>query len=155
MPIQLLQMVIEDAELSQQDLYTLQVDYSSAFNMIDQDRLLMVMYDLGFPTDAVEVVKDLYDGATTSYVTDYGPTAPMRVERGTLQGDTLSPFLFLIYVEPLLRWLNVGGRGHTFGCVPSDKRNETRCNSLAYADDLEILASSISNLLIQAGKGLI
>jgi hypothetical protein len=110
------------------------------------------MYDLGFPTDAVEVVKDLYDGATTSYVTDYGPTAPMTVERGTLQGDTLSPFLFLIYVEPLLRWLNVGGRGHTFGCVPSDKRNETRCNSLAYADDLEILASSRSNLLIQAGK---
>jgi hypothetical protein len=51
-PIQMLQMVIEDAELSQQDLYTLQVDYSSAFNMIDQDRLLMVMYDLGFPTDA-------------------------------------------------------------------------------------------------------
>ncbi len=38
----MLQMVIEDAELSQQDLYTLQVNYSSAFNMIDQDRLLMV-----------------------------------------------------------------------------------------------------------------
>jgi exonuclease III len=151
-PIQMLQMAIEDAELSQQDLYTMQVDFSSAFNTIDQDRLLMVMYDLGFPTDAVEVVKDLYDGATTSYVTDYGPTAPISVERGTLQGDTLSPFLFLIYLEPLLRWLNVGGRGHTFGCVPSEKRNETRCNSLAYADDLEILASSRSNLLIQASK---
>jgi hypothetical protein len=148
----MLQMVIGDAELSEQDLYTLQVDYSSAFNMIDQDRLLMVMYDLGLPTDAVEVVKDLYDGATTSYVTDYGPTTPMTVERGTLQGDTLSPFLLLIYVEPLLRWLKVGGRGHTFGCVPSDKHNATRCNSLAYADDLEILASSRSNLLIQAGK---
>ncbi len=82
----------------------------------------------------MEVVRDLYDGATTSYVTDFGPTAPINVERGTLQGDTLSPFLFLIYLEPLLRWLNVGGRGHTFGCVPSEKRNETRCNSLAYAD---------------------
>jgi hypothetical protein len=30
----------------------------------------------------VEVVKDLYDGATTSYVTDYGPTEPISVERG-------------------------------------------------------------------------
>jgi hypothetical protein len=35
-PIQMLQMIIEDAELSQQDLYTLQVDFSSAFNTIDQ-----------------------------------------------------------------------------------------------------------------------
>ena len=134
----MLQMAIEDAELSQQDLYTLQVDFSSAFNMIDQDRLLMVMYDLGFPTDAVEVVKDLYTGATTSYFTDYGPTPPITVDRGTLQGDSLSPFLFIVYMEPLLRWLNVGGRGHTFGCVPTEKQNETRCNSLAYADDLEI-----------------
>ncbi len=85
-------------------------------------------------TDAVEVVKDLYSGASTSYVTDYGPTSPISVDRGTLQGDTLSPFLFLIYMEPLLRWLHVGGRGHTFGCVPTGKQNETRCNSLAYAD---------------------
>jgi hypothetical protein len=30
-------MAIEDAKLSQQDLYTLQVDFSSAFNMTDHD----------------------------------------------------------------------------------------------------------------------
>jgi hypothetical protein len=141
----MLLMAIEDAELSQQDLLTMLIDFSAAFNMIDQDRLFMVMYDLGIPTDIIEVVKDLYNRATTSYVTDYGPTAPINVDRGTLQGDTLSPFLFLIYMEPLLRWLQVGGRGHTFGCVPTEKRNETRCNSLAYADDLAILASSRSN----------
>jgi hypothetical protein len=35
-----------------------QVDFSAAFNMIDQDRLLVVLYDVGFPTDVVEVVKD-------------------------------------------------------------------------------------------------
>ncbi len=43
-----------------------------------------------------------------------------------LAGDTLSPFLFLIYLEPLLRWLNVGGRGHTFDCIPSEKSNQLR-----------------------------
>ncbi|KAJ9510751.1 hypothetical protein QJQ45_027614, partial [Haematococcus lacustris] len=64
--------------------------------------------DLGFPTDATNAVKDLYTGATTRFRTPYGPTDPVPVDRGTIQGDSLSPFLFspyLIYIEPLLRWL--------------------------------------------------
>jgi hypothetical protein len=36
--------------------------------------MLQIMYDLGFPTDAIEVVKDLYVGVTTQYQTPYGPT---------------------------------------------------------------------------------
>ena len=110
-PLQMLLMAIEDAELTNQDLFTLQVDFSSAFNLIDHDQLLMIMYDLGFPTDAVEVVKRLYEDASTAYNTPYGPTEAINMDRGTTQGDTLSPFLFIIYIEPLLRWLNVGSRG--------------------------------------------
>jgi hypothetical protein len=73
--LQMLVMAIEDAKLSQQDLYTLQVDFSSAFNMTDHDITLQLMYDLGFPTDAmIEVVKDIYTHATTAYKTPHGLT---------------------------------------------------------------------------------
>ena len=150
--LQMLVMAIEDAKLSAQDLYKLQVDFSSAFNMSDHDLTLQILYDLGFPTDAIEVVKDIYTGATTRYTTPYGCTKAIQIDRGTLQGDTLSPFLFLIYIEPLLRWLNVGSRGYKFGCVPSREQVRTACNSLAYADDLEILTSKLSDLKIQATK---
>eukprot|EP00952_Eustigmatos_sp_NYUAD-ZCMA_P003656 16016-Eustigmatos_ZCMA.PRE.1 len=65
------------------------------------------MYDLGFPTDAIEAVKNLYQGASTQIRLPFGgSTCPIPVERGTIQGDTLSPFLFLLYMEPLLRWLH-------------------------------------------------
>ena len=66
------------------------------------------MYDLGFPTDAIEAVKHLYTQASTQIrLPSGGNTDPIPVERGTIQGDTLSPFLFLLYI-PLLQWLLVG-----------------------------------------------
>ncbi len=108
-------LALEDAKLFKQDMYVLIVDFTSAFNTTDHDRMLWIMYDLGFPTDAIEVVKNLYKNATTQVrLPQGGHTKQIPVERGTIQGDTLSSFLFLLYIEPLLRWLQVGGRGHQY-----------------------------------------
>jgi hypothetical protein len=79
---------------------------TEAFDTISHDKLLCILYDLGFPTDTIEVVKDLYMGAQTRFHTPHGPTAPIPIDRGTIQGDSLSPFLFILYIEPLLRWLH-------------------------------------------------
>jgi hypothetical protein len=150
--IQTLVLAYEDAKITGQDMYTMQVDFSSAFNMTDHDLTLQILYDLGFPTDAIEVVKDIYTNATTTYKTAYGKTGQVPVDRGTLQGDTLSPFLFLMYIEPLLRWLHVGARGYQFGSVAPDQQLSTMCSNLAYADDLSILTMTTSNMHMQADK---
>ena len=101
-------MALEDSKLHSKDIYTLVVDYTSAFNTTDHDRMLWIMYDLGFPTDAIEAVKHLYTQASTQIrLPSSGSMDPNPVERGTIQGDTLSPFLFLLYI-PLLQWLLVG-----------------------------------------------
>jgi len=36
--------------------YALIVDFTSAFNTTDHDRMLWIMYDIGFPTDAIDAV---------------------------------------------------------------------------------------------------
>ena len=51
--------VLEDARLTGSNLYTVYVDFSSAFDMADHDRLLQVMYDLGFPCHILDVVKHI------------------------------------------------------------------------------------------------
>jgi len=80
--------------------------------------MLWIMYDLGFPTDAIEVVKNLDQNATTQVrLPQGGHTDQIPVQRGTIQGDTLSPFLFLLYMELLLRWLQVGERGYSHACL--------------------------------------
>jgi ribonuclease HI len=144
---------LEDARLYQQDIMMLFIDFTSAFNTIDHDKLLQIMYDLGFPEIAIDNVKGIYRCATTSVLTPYGPTDPIPVNRGTIQGDTLSPFLFLTFMEPLLRWLHSGGRGYKFGCLTDPTtRLLHQCASPTFADDLLCLTHDSNNMQVQADK---
>eukprot|EP00983_Pelagomonas_calceolata_P081228 1155487-Pelagomonas_calceolata.AAC.2 len=60
-------MALEDAtgKAFNLDIYAPIVNFTSAFNTTDHDKLLIIMYDLGFPTDAIDVVKKLYHQACT------------------------------------------------------------------------------------------
>ncbi len=88
------------------------INFSMAFNTVDHNLLLQTMDHLGFPPMAINAIKGLYASATTHVRVPAGMTDPIPVRLGTVQGDTLSPLLFLIFIEPLLRWLQVGGRGY-------------------------------------------
>jgi hypothetical protein len=112
---------IEDAAIYNQDLFVAYFDFSSAFNMVDHDKLLCIMYDLGFTEDAIDAVKSIYHAATT-HISLRGNTGPaIQIGKGTIQGDTLSPLLFIIFIEPLIRWLHVGGRGYKQKCLATDE----------------------------------
>ena len=86
--------IMSDAKISQQDLYLLYVDFSSAFNNIDHHKLLCIMHVLRFPEDAIELIAELYTDAITKIRLYFAETGPIKIERGTIQGDTLSPLLF-------------------------------------------------------------
>ena len=83
----------------------------------------------------------------------HGNTSPIPIKRGILQGDTLSQFLFTIFMEPLLTWLVVGSRGYH----PSYQTHKSTsaiitCDDHGYADDVSITAGTIQNLKIQLQK---
>jgi hypothetical protein len=118
-------MALEDARATNQNIYMLAVDFSSAFNMLDQDKLLQIMFDLGFPTDAVDAVRSLYEGATTSVRWGQDSTPPIPMEGAAFRRLAV-PLLFLLYIEPLLRWIHVGGRGYRFGCLPTKTAPDTK-----------------------------
>ena len=152
--IQLVHNIIADAKLTKQDLYMMYVDFSAAFNTIDHDKLLVIMDKLGFPHECIHVIRDLYMDAHTRVLVAGGQTAPINIGRGTLQGDSLSPFLFIIFMEPLLRWLQSGGRGYQFGSIPGADPHTPKCSigSNAYADDLATATHTPADLEKQAQK---
>lgn len=108
--------VMSDAKICHNNLYLLYVDFSLAFNTTDHDKLLCIMYGLGFPVHEDEVIKNLYiDG--TRVKLDFANTDPIELARGTIQGDLPSPILFLIFIQPHFKWLHSGGRGYKHGCL--------------------------------------
>eukprot|EP00983_Pelagomonas_calceolata_P033552 1050190-Pelagomonas_calceolata.AAC.1 len=136
-------MGLGDAKAFGKDIYALIVDFTSAFNTTYHDLMLWIMYNLGFHTDAVDTVKTPYENATTQGRSPSGgSTKQIPVERGTIQGDTLSPFIFLLYMEPLLRWLHVGGRGYQHSCISNQNATYNHLantlSSAAFADDLPV-----------------
>ena len=149
--------VFEDAQLHQKKVFALYTDYSNAFNTIDQDKLLQILFDLKFPSVAIDAVRNLYADACTSVRTPAGITAPVCVETGVLQGDTLSPFLFNCFMEPLARWLQAGGRGYTHSCLEVTKaapKMQMKCQKpcSSYADDSSLFCNTIADLCLQVEK---
>jgi exonuclease III/ribonuclease HI len=153
--VELLQMVLEDAMMTRQDVFLTMMDATEAFDTVDHDKMLQVLFDLGFPLDAIEVVKQLYTGTTTSFKTPYGDTSPIPLQRGTIQGDSLSPFLYITYTEPLLRWLRVGAKGYKPGAfrqLTVDEQVKLQIPDITYADDLNLLTGTVADMTQQVRK---
>jgi len=96
-------MVYEDAKLSKKHIYTAYSDFKRAFGDMIHRILFKTIRELRFPECYTQTCEQLYRVSGTYYVTPHGNTPTIPIHRGTLQGDTLSPFVFTIFMEPLLR----------------------------------------------------
>jgi hypothetical protein len=104
----------EDANIyiSKRDIYTAYSDCKGAFGGMDRRILFQLTKDYGFQHSYIAACKQLYSVSNIYNITMHGNNIPLPIYRGTLQGDTISPFLFTILMEPLLRWLSAGSRGY-------------------------------------------
>ena len=115
--LRLVTSVIEDATLAKRNINLTYVDFSSAFNTVTHAGLLEIMRRKGFPEDAIAAVGAMYSESVTS-ILPHGRTRPIPILRGTIQGDCLSPLLWNIFMDPLLRWLETGDRGYKLRSWP-------------------------------------
>jgi hypothetical protein len=127
------------------------VDFKGAFNAADHRIMFKHMRHLGMPPTFVDTCEHIYGVSTTDYITPYGSTPSIDIDRGTLQGDTLSPFLFTLFFEPFLGWLTVGSREYRPG-VPTTNVDPTEPTATylghSFADDLSLATGSPPNMTI-------
>jgi hypothetical protein len=145
--LQTLIATLEDSRLTQQDIYLLYIDFKNAFGSINHARLLAIMADFGYPQDAINLIGNIYSNSSTRFFgTHFGQIKPVHIQRGTIQGDTLSPYLFIIFLEPLPRWLERGNLGYKLNT------SQHTINSAAYTDDLAIITNDIKSIQPQINK---
>ena len=91
--------------------------------------------------DFTLIVSNLYSGGSIQFITSHGHTPPVEIGRGTLQGDPLSPLMFDLMVEPLIRWLNAANKRYTI------KSCDLKLASKWYADDGTLVTNSVGDMI--------
>ena len=131
--------IIEDARRNKRKLFCIYVDWGNCFNSIDQDVLWRAMSLAGFRDEDVAVVSELYKDSTFAVENPFGTTASIPCKCGVKQGDVVSPILFSLAINLLLRQLAAKGGGyrHSSGEL---------FNVLAFADDLILISESSAQL---------
>uniref|UniRef100_A0A803TRD7 Reverse transcriptase domain-containing protein n=1 Tax=Anolis carolinensis TaxID=28377 RepID=A0A803TRD7_ANOCA len=95
---------------------------------------------MGIPSHLVCLLKNLYKGQVAKVRTDHGTTDWFKIEKGVRQGCILSPSLFNLYAEHIMRR---AGLDESKAGVKIAGRN---INNLRHADDTTLMAKSEEEL---------
>ena len=85
------------------DLYVCYVDFEKAFDRVRWDKLMNILKELKVDWRDRALVKDLYMRQEAVVRLECGDTDPGEIGRGVRQGCPLSPLLFSIYAESMMR----------------------------------------------------
>ena len=78
-------------------------DYAKAFDCVDPNKLWKILKEMGIPDHLTCLLRNLYAGQEATVRTGHGTTAWFQIREGVCQGCILSPCLFSLYAEYIMR----------------------------------------------------
>ena len=98
-----LRWMMEKAREHQRDLNMCFIDYKKAFDCVDHERLWVIPRAMGVPVHLIVLLKRLYTNQEATVRTEFGETDNIDIGKGVRQGCILSPLLFNIYADNIMR----------------------------------------------------
>ena len=133
--------IIKKARECQQNIYFCFIDHAKAFDCVDHNKLWKILQEMGIPNHLTCLLRNLYAGQEATVRTGYGTTDWFQIGKGVHQGCILSPCLFNLYAEYIMRYT---GLDEAQAGIKIAGRN---INNLRYADDTTLMAESKEELM--------
>ena len=124
----------------QKNIYLCFIDYAKAFDCVDHKRLWKILKEMGTPGHLTHLLRNLYAGQEATVRTGHGTRDWFQIGKGVRQGCILSPCLFNLYAEYIMR--NAGREEAQAGIQIAGRI----INNLRHADDTTLMAESEEEL---------
>ena len=94
----------------QKNIYFCFIDCAKTFDYVDHNKLWNILKEMGTPDHLICLLRNLYRGQEATVRTGHGTTDWFQIGKGVCQGCILSPCLFNLYAEYIMR--NLGWKKH-------------------------------------------
>ena len=95
--------IIKKRREFQKNIYFCFIDYVNDFDCVDYNKLWKILKEMGIPDHLTCLLKNLYAGQEATVRTAHGTTDWFQIGKGVRQGCILSPCLFYLYAEYIMR----------------------------------------------------
>ena len=128
--------IIKQAREFQENIYFCFIEYAKAFDCVDHNKQWKILKEMGIPDHLTCLLRNLYAGQEATVKNGHGTIDWFQIGKGVCQGCILSPCLFNLYAEYIMR---NAGLEETQAGIKIAGRN---INNLRYADDTTLMGES-------------
>ncbi|CAB5184954.1 unnamed protein product [Rhizophagus irregularis] len=101
-----IQSIIEHQKTTNNPLYLLLQDLSKAYDRIDIPLLLIALKRINIPSNIIKFVENLFIGHNNRIILADTLSDPYETKQGIIQGEIISPLLWVIYYDPMFAAIN-------------------------------------------------
>ena len=123
----------------QKNIYFCFLGYAKAFDCMDHNKLWKILKQMGIPDHLTCLMRNLYAGQEATVRTGHGWMDWFQIGKGVYQGCILSPCLFNLYSEYIMR---TTGLEEAQAGIKIARRN---INNLRYADGIALIVEMKKN----------
>lgn len=129
-----LRIIIEQSIEWNTSLYINFIDFEKAFDSLDRATLWQLMDHYGIPTKIINLIKNSYEGTSCKVMHAGQLSQSFDVKTGVKQGCLLSPFLFLLAIDWVMKETTEGRRNGIQWTMWE------QLDDLDFADDIVLLS---------------
>ena len=94
---------LKSTRVQKKKIYFFFINYTKAFDFVDHNKLWKILKEMGIPDHLTCLLRNLYAGEEATVRTGHGTTDWFQIGKGVCQGCILSPCLFNLYAECIMR----------------------------------------------------